>query len=105
MCVSTSHKCVYLASDGGRLCRPYIIVENERPLLRQAHIDKLNLGERTFEDFLKMGIIEYLDVNEESDAHITIYEKDIHRFGHFLKKVNYNLPNFYNSFSFLIFSF
>ncbi len=78
MCVSTSHKCVYLASDGGRLCRPYIVVERGRPLLTQAHVDQLNAGNRSFEDFLKAGIIEYLDVNEESDAHITIYEKDIH---------------------------
>ena len=34
---------------------------------------------RSFEDFLKTGLIEYLDVNEESDAHISIYEKDINR--------------------------
>ena len=80
MFVSTSLKCVYLASDGGRLCRPYIIVENQVPRLRQSHIEQLNLGEKTFEDFLKAGLIEYLDVNEESDAHITIYEKDLNRF-------------------------
>lgn len=34
---------------------------------------------RTFEDFLKTGLIEYLDVNEESDAQIAVYEKDINR--------------------------
>ena len=32
---------------------------------------------RTFEDFLVSGLIEYLDVNEESDALIAVYEKDI----------------------------
>ena len=35
------------------------------------------MGEKSFEDFLKEGLIEYLDVNEESDSHIAIYEKDI----------------------------
>lgn len=44
VCVSHSHKCVYLSSDGGRLCRPYIVVENRAPKLTQAHIDQLNLG-------------------------------------------------------------
>ena len=44
VCVSHSHKCVYLSSDGGRLCRPYIIVEKREPRLHQSHIDELNLS-------------------------------------------------------------
>lgn len=79
MCVSHSHKCVYLSSDGGRLCRPYIIIEKGAPKLTQDHIDQLNKGEKQFEDFLKNGIIEYLDVNEESDAQIAVYEKEINK--------------------------
>lgn len=31
----------------------------------------------TFDDFLKKGLVEYLDVNEESDANIACYERDI----------------------------
>lgn len=31
----------------------------------------------TFEDFLKQGLVEYLDVNEESDSNIATYESDI----------------------------
>lgn len=50
VCVSHSHKCVYLSSDGGRLCRPYIIVENRTPRLQQSHVDELNLGNK-FEAF------------------------------------------------------
>jgi DNA-directed RNA polymerase beta subunit len=38
------------------------------------------LKKRQFEDFLKSGIIEYMDVNEESDAHIAVYEREINRF-------------------------
>lgn len=30
-----------------------------------------------FDDFLKKGLVEYLDVNEESDANIATYERDI----------------------------
>lgn len=29
-----------------------------------------------FEDFLVDGLIEYLDVNEENDAHIAVYQKE-----------------------------
>jgi DNA-directed RNA polymerase III subunit RPC2 len=30
-----------------------------------------------FDDFLAQGLVEYLDVNEENDSYISIYEKDI----------------------------
>ena len=31
----------------------------------------------TFDDFLKQGLVEYLDVNEENDSYIALYESDI----------------------------
>ena len=34
---------------------------------------------RSFEDFLSQGLVEYLDVNEESDAMIALYESNITR--------------------------
>uniref|UniRef100_A0A1I8FAX6 DNA-directed RNA polymerase n=1 Tax=Macrostomum lignano TaxID=282301 RepID=A0A1I8FAX6_9PLAT len=60
-----AHKAVHVASDGGRLCRPYIIVEAGRPLVARRHLDELASGLRDWEDFLHEGLIEYLDVNEE----------------------------------------
>lgn len=71
------HRCVYISSDGGRLCRPYIIVEKGHPLVTQQHIVELEKGIRSFEDFLHDGLIEFLDVNEENDSFIACYEKDI----------------------------
>lgn len=44
ICVSHLHKCVYISSDGGRLCRPYIIVENFKPKLNNTHMEMLNSG-------------------------------------------------------------
>ena len=35
---------------------------------------------RSFEDFLREGLVEYLDVNEENDCHIALYESQITRF-------------------------
>lgn len=31
----------------------------------------------TFDDFLRKGLVEYLDVNEENDSYIALYETDI----------------------------
>lgn len=55
--IHTSHlqRTVYIHTDGGRLCRPYIIVENGLTLVKQIHIDELNGGLRKFEDFLCDG--------------------------------------------------
>ncbi|KAK1126625.1 DNA-directed RNA polymerase III subunit RPC2 [Melipona bicolor] len=71
------HRCVQISSDGGRLCRPYIIVENGNPCLQEKHIKLLEHGVRSFEDFLQDGLIEYLDVNEENDSTIAFNESYI----------------------------
>ncbi|QRV99527.1 DNA-directed RNA polymerase III subunit C6 [Ceratobasidium sp. AG-Ba] len=59
------------------LSTPMIIVENQRPRVRTEHINLLKRGVVTFDDFLKKGLIEYLDVNEENDSHIALYESSI----------------------------
>ncbi|KAF3902060.1 hypothetical protein AA313_de0210168 [Arthrobotrys entomopaga] len=68
---------VHIATDGGRICRPLIIVENKRSKVTARHVKSLKTGKMTFEDFLKRGLVEYVDVNEENDAHIAIYEHEI----------------------------
>ncbi|KAI9315932.1 DNA-directed RNA polymerase III subunit RPC2 [Dichotomocladium elegans] len=75
--VNTHQRTVNLSSDGGRICRPLIIVENGRPRVTQKHINDLIAEKLCFDDFLKKGLVEYLDVNEESDANIATYERDI----------------------------
>lgn len=72
-----SQRTVYICSDGGRLCRPYIIVKHGRPLVEQHHISELDRGIRKFQDFLNDGLIEYLDVNEENDSYIACREHEI----------------------------
>ncbi|XP_034950653.1 DNA-directed RNA polymerase III subunit RPC2 [Chelonus insularis] len=71
------HKCVQISSDGGRLCRPYIIVKNGEPLVKEEHIQILEQGIKSFEDFLQEGLVEYLDVNEENDCYIAFNESHI----------------------------
>jgi len=35
---------------------------------------QLKANKLTFDDFLRKGLVEYLDVNEENDAYIALYE-------------------------------
>ncbi|OAD47023.1 DNA-directed RNA polymerase III subunit RPC2 [Eufriesea mexicana] len=61
------HRCIQISSDGGRLCRPYIIVQNCKPLLQEEHIKLLERGIRSFEDFLQ----------NENDSSIAFNESHI----------------------------
>ncbi|CAG2176173.1 unnamed protein product, partial [Oppiella nova] len=73
------HRAVYIATDGGRLCRPYIIVNTRLgvPKVMAKHMEALSRGIMGFEDFIREGLVEYLDVNEASDTHIALYETNI----------------------------
>ncbi|KAH9929477.1 beta and beta-prime subunits of DNA dependent RNA-polymerase [Fomitopsis serialis] len=75
--INHHHRTVLIASDGGRICRPMIIVENGRPRVTSDHVLELKKGLVTFDDFLRRGLVEYLDVNEENDSYIALYESDI----------------------------
>ncbi|KAH3672838.1 hypothetical protein WICMUC_004060 [Wickerhamomyces mucosus] len=70
-------KAVHIATDGGRICRPLIIVENGISKVKAHHLLRLKQGKFQFDDFLKQGLVEYLDVNEENDCFIALYEKDL----------------------------
>ncbi|CAH2353827.1 DNA-directed RNA polymerase III subunit RPC2 [[Candida] railenensis] len=75
---ANSHQqAVHIATDGGRICRPLIIVQNNTPKVRASHLKKLLDGEWVFDDFLTHGLVEYLDVNEENDSLIALYEDDL----------------------------
>ena len=71
-----TQKTVYLATDGGRVCRPLIIVEDGISKLEKKHIDNLGTSVK-LEDLLEMGIIEYIDVNEENNCLVALDEKHI----------------------------
>ncbi|XP_077264151.1 RNA polymerase III subunit RpIII128 [Temnothorax americanus] len=75
--VQNRHNCIQVSSDGGRLCRPCIIVKNGKSLVKQKHIEDLDRNIITFDDFIYYGLIEYLDVNEENDSLIACTESEI----------------------------
>ncbi|GER44332.1 DNA-directed RNA polymerase [Striga asiatica] len=74
--VNEKQRCVYIASDGGRVCRPLVIADKGVSRIKEHHMKELKDGVRTFDSFLKEGLIEYLDVNEENNALIALHEEN-----------------------------
>ena len=75
--IDTHVRAVKIATDEGRICRPLIIVEKGRSKVTVRSLQALRKGKVGFDDFLTRGLVEYLDVNEENDALIAMYENDI----------------------------
>lgn len=72
-------KAIHIATDGGRICRPLIVVENGVSKVKSKHLLRLRNGDWGFDDFLKHGLVEYLDVNEENDSYIALYENNLEK--------------------------
>ncbi|KAL2915844.1 DNA-directed RNA polymerase III complex subunit Rpc2 [Polyrhizophydium stewartii] len=68
---------INISSDGGRVCRPLIIVERGVPRVTEADVRDIIHGVIKFDDLVTRGKIEYLDTNEETDSDIAVYESEI----------------------------
>jgi DNA-directed RNA polymerase III subunit RPC2 len=72
-------RAVHIATDGGRVCRPLIIVDEATslPRLKQQHLEALALGTMDVRDLLRRGLVEYVDCNEENNTLIAVTERDL----------------------------
>ncbi|GMH82897.1 hypothetical protein TL16_g09418, partial [Triparma laevis f. inornata] len=68
---------VHIASDGGRVCRPLLVIEGGRVKLTQVHLEALSMGITSIRDLLKHGVVEYVDVNEENNCLIATGESEV----------------------------
>ncbi len=62
--------------DAGRVRRPLAVVENGKSRLTEEHVKKLG-KEMKWKDIVKAGFIEFLDADEEDNAFVAMYEKDL----------------------------
>ncbi|KAJ9625484.1 uncharacterized protein PV06_01771 [Exophiala oligosperma] len=75
--INHHHSTIHVATDEGRICRPLIIVEDKKSKVTKRYLKSLRQASMDFDDFLARGLVEYLDVNEENDSNIALYEGDI----------------------------
>ena len=64
---------IRIMTDAGRICRPLLIVEDCKLLIKRRHIDMLK--EREFnnyqwQDLVASGVVEYIDTMEEETTMI-----------------------------------
>lgn len=72
-------RCVYIASDAGRVCRPLVIVDAKSGLsmLTSDHIARVSSASMTFRDLIDEGIVEFVDVNEQNNCLIATWEPEV----------------------------
>ena len=64
----------------GRICRPLLIVESCKLLLKKRQIDQLKEREYnnyTWQDLVASGVVEYIDTLEEETAMIAMSPEDL----------------------------
>ena len=73
---------IRIYTDAGRICRPLLIVENQKLLLKKRHIDQLRDAERdgkaySWKDLVAEGVVEYVDTLEEETCMIAMFPVDL----------------------------
>jgi len=77
-----ANKEIRFYTDAGRVQRPLFIVEKNEVLMRKRHIHSLTSQKNqgmNFDDTLKQGLIEFLDVEEEETAMIAMHVSDLNQ--------------------------
>jgi DNA-directed RNA polymerase II subunit RPB2 len=79
-----TNKEVRFFTDSGRVQRPLFIVRDSQILLRKEHITRLLSRQHdsiNFDETLKLGLCEFLDVEEEETAMIAMHISDLRNKG------------------------
>lgn len=79
ICCDVRLNAVQVSADSGRICRPLIVVDRATavPRFTEKHAAALREGRLSFDDCLQQGLVEYVDVNEENDTTVAVYETDL----------------------------
>lgn len=70
-------RAVYIATDGGRVCRPLLVCEKGRPRLTSMMMQQLSARLLTLAELIRNGVVEYVDVNEENNCLIALSQSEL----------------------------
>jgi len=68
---------LHILTDKGRVRRPYIVVENGKSRMTPEILNRVKNNEINWNHLVKMGIVEYLDAQEEENSLIAIKESEL----------------------------
>jgi DNA-directed RNA polymerase subunit B len=68
---------IYINTDVGRFLRPVFVVKDGKLIYSREHAEALGRGEIWFKDLVRMGVVEYLDPDEEENAYIALNPSDL----------------------------
>ncbi len=68
---------LHVVTDKGRVRRPFIVVEGGKSRMTPEILQKLKNNDLNWHHLVKMGVIEYLDAQEEENAFVALTEKEI----------------------------
>lgn len=80
--VEGSTRRLYVNCNAGRVLRPLIIIKDNKPLLTQELLDKISKKLLSWNDLLRMGVLEMIDANEEENCYVTLNDKDTKKYTH-----------------------
>jgi len=68
---------LFISTDGGRVRKPYVVIEDGKSRLTPEVLNRVRSGALSWEHLVKMGVIEYLDAEEEENTLIALTEEEI----------------------------
>ena len=73
---------IYVSCNAGRVLRPLIVVRDGRPLLTAELLEKVGKKLLSWQDLLRMGVIELVDANEEENCYVALDERSAKKHTH-----------------------
>ena len=73
---------IYVSCNAGRVLRPLIVVRDGRPLLTADLLDKVCKRMLSWNDLMRMGVIELVDANEEENCYVALDERHTKKHTH-----------------------
>ena len=73
---------LYVNCNAGRVLRPLVIIKDGKTLLSNDILEKISKKLISWNDLVRMGVIELLDANEEENCYVTFDDKNTKKFTH-----------------------